>query len=305
MTATVRGISAEGGRGGSINTDLVRTYTVTYLVYTDDRDDGPQQVMNAFGVPRIGDQYYPGNDLDGSAIVTDVRPNQVSGSPWEWEVQVDYSTDSDEPEEEENPLLHPPDISWGFQDRRILIPGRYNSASSPNPSKDLELGITNPAGELFDPQPEMDISEPILTVKRNVATIDVGEFMAIANCVNSDSFYGADPRQLRLKPPTAQNAYDREIGQYWQVTYQLVYKYDTWDVQILNQGTFYLDGSSKPQPFKDNEGHRRVGLLTTTGAAINSSDTDQIGRYFSGGDDPTFTRLRVYREINFSSLGII
>lgn len=303
MVATVRGISASG-RSGSIDIESQREYTVTYLVYTNDRNDGPQQVRAAFGIPSIGDVYMPGNDYDASAIVTAKRVTQRD-SPWEWEVEVTYSTDvGDEPDQPENPLDKPPEISWGAQERRIIVPGKYNSASAPNQNKDLELGIVAPNGELFDPQPEMDIAEPILTVTRNVASINAGELMALANCVNESDFYGAGKRELRLKPPQAQAQYDGQIGQYWKVTWQMVYKYDTWDIQVLNQGTYYL-ASNVPTPFKDTEGNRRIGLLSTDGTALNSSSADSAGRYIESGDAPTFTRLRVYREIDFNGLGII
>lgn len=302
MTATVRGIAADG-RGGSIDVDFKREYTVKYLVRTDDRSDGPATVRTAFGIPNVGDLYTPGNDFDPQAIVTNKRVSQ-GGSPWEWEVDVTYSTDvKEEPEKPASPLDEPPRVSWGFQERRILVPGRYQNPDSPSQTQDFQLGVTNSAGELYDPQPEMDISEPILTISKNVATISPSQFFSIANCVNSDTFYGSNPRQLRLRAPTAESAYDKTIGTYWQVTYGFAYKWDTWDIQVLNQGTFYKLAGWK-FPCKDKEGHRFVGLLTSTGGILNSASDEHQGTWYSGGADPSFSRFRVYREINFSSLGI-
>lgn len=302
MTATVRGIAADG-RAGSIDVDFKREYTVKYLVRTDDRKDGPSVVRTAFGIPNVGDIYTPGNDFDPQAIVTNKRVSQA-GSPWEWEVDVTYSTDvKEEPEQPESPLDEPPRISWGFQDRRILVPGYYSEAQAPDLTQNYQLGVTNSAGELFDPQPEMDISEPVLTISKNVATIDQAQFFSLANCVNSDNFYGAEPRQLRLKPPSAESAYDKTIGVYWQVTYGFVFKWDTWDIQVLNQGTYYVNGGWK-YDFKTRTGAGFVGLLTSTGGALNHNDDEWEGAYHAGGDNPSFSRLRVYREVNFSSLGI-
>jgi hypothetical protein len=301
MTATVRGIKADG-RSGSIDVDFNREYTVVYLVGTDDRSDGPQVVMSAFGIPNVGDIYTPGNDFDAQAIVIGKAPRQTS--PWEWEVDVSYSTQVEEkPEQPASPLEEPPKVSWGFQERRILVHGYYNTSLAPDARTGWDRGIFNSAGELYEPHPEVDIAEVVLNVSRNVASIDWATFFALANCVNFAPWNGADSRTLRLKAPTADSAYDRTIGTYWQVSYGVVYRYDTWDIQILNQGTFYKSGSKKVK-FTMPDGTGFVGLLTTGGDALNASSTEHIGTWYSGGADPTYTRMRVYREIDFSSLGI-
>jgi hypothetical protein len=129
--------------------------------------------------------------------------------------------------------------------------------------------------------------------------------MALANCVNSSGFYGAEARQLKMVAPQADRVYNPTVGFYFVVTYGMAYKYDTWDLQLLNQGTYYLDAFSNPTPFKDSEGNRFIGLLNATGGALNSSSDATAGRYVSGGDAPSFQRLRVFREIDFNSLGII
>lgn len=302
MTASVRGISA-GSRGGSIDRQSQREYSITYLVSTDDRGDGPQTVRTAFGIPSIGDVYQPGNDYDARAIVTSKSVTQRE-SPWEWEVEVTYSTEAGEkPEATASPLDEPADISYGFQARKILVPGYFNSPENVSEGSDLELGIVSTNGELFDPQPEIDWNEPVLTIKRNVQSISAPLLMALANCVNASPFYGAGSRTLKMNPPQAQRQYDQTVGYYWSVTYAMAFKYDTWDLQLLNQGTYHLE-SSKPTPFKDKEGNRFVGLLTTAGLALNSSSDDTKGRYIASGEAPTFTRLRVFREIDFNSLGI-
>jgi len=304
MTATVRGIRP-GDREGDVNQKGERQYTVTYLVQTDDKNDGPQTARTAYGIPAIGDVYQPGNDYDAGAVVVSKRAIETE-SPVDWEVEVTYSTDTNgKPDEamDDNPLNKPADVTYGFQARRILIPGYYNAPGSVSDSADLDLGVVAPNGELFDPQPEMEIAEPVLSISKNMATINGATMMALANCVNISPFFGAMHRQLKMNAPQAQRMYHETIGLYWAVTFQMAYKFDTWDVQILNQGTYHLDAGS-PTPFKDAEGNRFIGLLTTAGVALNSSSDDTKGRYITGGAAPTFTRLRVYREIDFNGLGI-
>lgn len=304
MTATVRGISVDG-RGGSIDLNA-REYSIVYKVGTDDRADGPSTVRIAFGIPSIGDVYAPGNDIDNAAVVISKEVEQ-GDSPWEWLVTVKYSTDIGDKQLQnleqqiDNPLLIPPEVTFGFQERRILIPGSFNNPIGPPSSGGWEAGIFAPNGELFDPQPEADYADPVLSVKKNVQTIDYATLMKLANCVNSDLFQGAEPRQLRIKPPTANRKFHKSIGYYWELAYSLVYRWETWDVQVLNQGTFYWTGgkptnvwgtTTLPKVKAIPNGQLRMVNLTTSGD-VNTSST------------PTFTRIRYYREVPFGSLGIL
>lgn len=302
MTATVRGISVDE-RGGSINKDGHREYRITYKVQTDSKSDGAAAVRTAFGIPNLGDAYNPGNDSDSQAVVISKEPNQVPGCPFEWEVEVVYSTDvgEKEPKQYSTPLDEPPDISFGFQERRILIPGRFNDPGVPDPNGNWQNGMFAPNGELFDPQPEANYADPVWTIKRNVQNISYPTFMALANCVNSDIFQGVNARQLQLKPPTAVRKWHKAIDHYWEVSYQLVFRWETWDIQVLNQGTYYW-ASGVPAAWWGSTGLRSVKkdasgcplvINLTTAGNINNTQT------------PTFTRIRYYREIIFSNLNLL
>lgn len=300
MTATVRGISVDD-RSGSINKDGVREYRVVYKVTTDDLRDGIAQVRTAFGVPSLGDPYLAGNDSDFGAVVVSKDPRIVDG--FEWEVEVIYSTDvgAREPKQYPNPLAEPPELTFGFQERRILIPGRFNDPIGPPSSKLWEQGIFAPNGELFDPQPEADYADPLWNIKKNVQDISYPALMALANCVNLDFFNGAEPRQLRFKPPTANRKWHKNIGYYWEVSYTLIYRWETWDIQIPNMGSYYFAGGKPTSVWsttinrlvkRDASGTPLIVNLTTNGD-INTSA------------NPTFTRVRFYREIAFSALQLL
>lgn len=308
MTATVRGIAAVN-RDGVIDADRDREYRVVYYVQTDDRDDGPLTARTAFGIPDIGDIYITGNDADVSAVVVSKRATQRE-SPYEWEVEVVYSTDTDrEPPPSDSPLDEPPRVSISSQSRRVLVPGYFNNPSE-RLTRTYELGIVNTAGEYYDPQPEIDIAEPVLVVERNYATVDIPLLLSISNCVNASEFYGVEARKLRMGAPRITSAFDRSIGTYWNVVFEMAYKWDTWDVQLLSQGTYSLyalgGGEYEPRQFLDKQGHPRIGLLDENGYALNASDGDEWrGVYYDGGDEPYYQTFRVYGEIDFNSLGII
>ena len=71
-------------------------------------------------------------------------------------------------------------------------------------------------------------------------------------------------------------------------------------MKILNQGTYYWDGG-KP-----------ADITSTDAKVVNDEDGNPLGlvRLTKTGDInttdvPTFTEFKVYREQNFTSLGII
>src|SRR6185503_3513482 len=133
---------------------------------------------------------------------------------------------------------------YSFQQRRILVPGRFNDPAAPPYGGDWQAGIYAPNGELFNPQPEVEINEPVLRIKRNVDSINPQSFLTLANAVNADPFQGAEPRQLKLSAPEAVRKFNKQIGFYWEVSYGIVFRWETWDIQVLNQGTFYWESGT-------------------------------------------------------------
>lgn len=309
MTATVRGVKPDG-RGSSINRELQTDYTVTYLVTTDDAHDGPSEVRQAQGIPAIGDIYSVGNDFDVRAVATEKRVS-ARESPTEWEVEVSYSTvigKKPDQENDQNPITQDVEVSFTAQQRTRVLAGYYANPALPQSLRDLDAPVVSSNGEPFDPQPEVDVSDPVMTMRKNFQSINIPYLLSLGNTVNASEFYGADARALRLSPPQMTLAFDPSVGEYWQVTFEFIYREETWDLQLLNTGTYYIDANGKKFPFKDEEGRPFVGLLDADGGALNwgvAGTEGQWGRYISGGDAPTFSRLRVYREVDFNSLGII
>lgn len=307
MTVTVRGIKKGGGVEGSQSIEQDE-YTVIYYVVTDERRDGPRTIMTAFGIPNIGDTYVAGHDFDNAAVVIDKSARQRDDCPFEWDVTVTYSTAPESDPSafaQDNPLLQPAEISYGFQARRVLIPGSYNDPLGPPNDNAWQQGIFAPNGELFDPQPEWELYEPVLTIKRNLASISGAAFMSLANCVNSDVYQNAQPRQLRMLAPTAVRKWHRNVppmgGFYWEATFAMAFRWETWDIQVLNQGTYYFTGGKPASVWSttvarktktDDHGNPLIVNLSTNGD-INTTTT------------PTFFRRRVAREISFSNLDLL
>lgn len=58
------------------------TFNVVYLVEVSDKSDGPLVVLNASGLPMVGDSYEVGNDRDDFAFVKSVSPSPIADMMW-------------------------------------------------------------------------------------------------------------------------------------------------------------------------------------------------------------------------------
>lgn len=76
------------GWTGSDNAGSGITFNVVYLVEVDDKNDGPLVVINANGLPMVGDSYAVGNDIDPFAFVKSVNPSSVADLVWH--VTINY-----------------------------------------------------------------------------------------------------------------------------------------------------------------------------------------------------------------------
>jgi hypothetical protein len=233
-----------------------------------------------------------GAEFDDGSRVTNIAPRQDDDNPFVWEVVVTYSTLSqDEDEQDPNPLLRPADVVMSSNDSQVAVEGVFRD--DPN-AEDDQLGgpVANAAGEIFDPPPMMDVSRPVLTITRNEATVNSIFLMGFANSVNAETFFGAQPRQLKMSAPQFRNVFENGL-QFWTVTYQMEFRTDTWDSQIVNQGTFHLNaGSTVTTVFTHDDGTPRLGNLTTDGFKL------------AVGADTTFVRSKIYKEKFFSTLGL-
>lgn len=191
--------------GGAGSEGPVRTYSRTHQVITDDPLDGPQTVMFARGIPRLGEIYKSGNDIDHGALCVNVDPQAQSGSRIEWKVRSDYSNkdigdlkrelgsgsggqaDSGKPgtgankdkkdsKDQYDPTAQEPKFTVGY--RPVVRPLVRDVKGKL---------VVNSAGDPFDPPPEYEDLMPVLRMTRQVPA---GKFDLTAKIngrvVNSD-----------------------------------------------------------------------------------------------------------------------
>src|SRR5437763_1908816 len=81
------------GRGMSLGERWKRNYMREFQVYTNNRNDGPLQVLNAVGIPLYSSYVnIDGSESDPLALANNIRPQQDSEDPFKWTVQVSYSS---------------------------------------------------------------------------------------------------------------------------------------------------------------------------------------------------------------------
>ena len=299
-----------------------RYYKRVYLVVVDDlKDDGPI-VERAFGLPYAGQIYVSERSYDDGAKCYNKQCNQIS--LLHWEVTCEYSTKQDSGgggDSSKNPELDPPVYTWGVTQLREIVTGqsRFKSGNSPidqdpsNPNAEVNLtlldstGIVNSAYEPYVPPAEMDRLIPTLTVERNETIFNHRYMLWYVNSVNSNMWYGWWPRTIKCASITGSLQVKLVNGKprkYWKVQYVFHFNIFTWDLFLLDIGSYYLKGGNSATPLVKvpfmKKGVPSLGLLDAVGDASTASSN------MTPGSAPIsrFNRYTVLSEVDFGALMI-
>lgn len=302
--AVVQVTEQEGSLGGEDNQKGEFTFSRTFFVKTDSVNDGPQVVLSSPLLPAQNEPYQVGYDNDPTAIVNRRSARLVRGHNRYWEVNVFYSSAAETQQGgETNPFDRPPVLNWGFE--------RYQKAID----KDLDdQAIINSAAEPYDPPVEVDDSRPTLTITRAEASFNYTKAIEYQDSVNLDSFYGFEPGQAKIAGITGRGPIKEGDVTYWDVTYEIQFRREGWQLIILDAGFRYYDSSDsdKLKIFKDDQGNplNQPGLLNGLGDKLYGSKTtikQQVGVYWEPVEvatPPQYNRFRVYKEKAFGALGL-
>ena len=270
-----------------------------WLIQTAHRNISRFAIQAWPGLPQVGDIYIVGNDVIQSLRCKRRRLRPRDDSDVLWEMEVEYSSKQKEDKqegEEENPLDKPPEIDIDFETYQTVAEGALfdeDTQDDDGAAVDSQFAwtkaLTTSAGEPFDPQPEVDQVRPVLNITYNEANLNIRALMFYANRVNSVAWLGCPPRTWKMGGPRIHRVQEAE-HRYWTISLTFTFNKQTWDLQILNQGTYFLDAGSDKASFTDANGERIVGLLAGDGTEL------------AEGADPTFERYRVYREGDFNEI---
>lgn len=312
--------SAEGREGsrGQIGRRLYRRHLIAI---TNNPHTAQKEVESSPLIPQPYAFYQTATELDLGAVVRVVHATQRDKNRLVWDVFLEYDS---EYELRDNPLAEPPDIAddselvdeavyavtdWDFDPN-----ASQNSAAADPRNAIVANGYTRgdfctSAGEPFDPPIKTQVVRPIIRFSRNEASaVPLATKLLFEGCVNLTQWCGLQPRQawLRSWRRSSHVQKSNDVGipdiYYIRSEYTFALKAETWDLQIPDVGSYYLDYSSGAAVRKafvhEGTGHPRLGRLDHSVGA-------QPGKKLAAGQDVQFLRFsKLRRAVDFAPLGI-
>jgi len=210
------------------NSRGVRTYTRTFTVTVNSRDDGPYTAGSAAGLPRIGSVH----DDDPGAWCVDLDVRATDG----WTVYTVVATYDSTVEMSENPLFQPVDIEWdGEQYDEALVIDRNGDA------------VLNSAGDPFlDARRER--TRRVVTATKNIAAVP-SWIITSEDAVNSSAFlldgFTIPAGKAKLGAPRLGRWQTRNGVRFREMTMRFTLNKDGWLYAPLDAGFRYRNGSNE------------------------------------------------------------
>lgn len=310
------------GRRGSKGENGRRTYTRRFKVLTDSAHDGVKTVLSAPLLPQIWNVYQTASETDDGAVVVRHDPAQDPKRRTLWFIDVHYDTQYER--KDDDPFADPVELEFDFEPYQEPLAGSpvtsylgqfadsENGVADPKAKDNITrfgAGITNSAGEPFDPPASRESSRPVVRLTRNEPNFLPNVAAHYVNSVNLSPWSGLEARVAMLKGIKTSfqvrkfNIVGKPDIYYFRTTYHFALKRETWDLSLLNIGTYYLSAAA---------------TFTTDGAVSNDvaklikrADGRPVkvllaadGTKLAAGSNPTFRRFRVAPEREFAALNI-
>jgi hypothetical protein len=292
--------------------------TRKFLVESNNFGDGPMIVSSAPGIPRPLSYYFTLNESNPYVRCRSVDCERKEPNSLFWVVTAHYSTPTPKEGREksgtgtdtdgayENPLLELAEIETTFETVQMPVTAPVKNVQLQDANGNPVAGGTHTgntercqssAGEIFVPPPSYDSSHLVLQITRNEDITTPHPYLATVymDTCNSDTVFGVAPGTCKMKAITCKRETKQLAGgtifPYLRVTYVIHVK-ATWDLQLLDSGSYYLDSSSGTQvqkAFLDQQGNPIQGILDGTGHK---------------GTTPVYTLYRVYARQPFAPLNL-
>ena len=271
-----------------------RTYKIKWLVEAASPNEGPASIANATGLPAIGSTWAFASDVDAWAFcwpnlkVAPVLTKEKSGY---WTVENTFTTkplNRCQDTAIENPLNEPDRISGSF----VKYTREATEDKDGNP-------IVNSAHEQYrGAAVEIDMNRPTVTIEKNLSSRPLSTFAPMIDTLNDATLWGLPTQCIKLSNVSwTRNLYGT-CTYYYTVSYEFDVRYDTFDKQILDEGTMVLaEGGNVNNPedfikYKDLNGENSRVIL------------DGAGQPWDGTGSPYYHDVKFYSVSNFLSLGI-
>lgn len=256
-------------------------FTLTYRIRTDNHLDGPSSIYNDPKFPfQENDVYSIGNDYNPNAVARPAEIVNVDNSPrFDWIATIEFG----EPLPPDNPLLQPPTYEWLF-----------NQSERPLERDATGKPIRNTAGDRFDDIITREDSQPILKVTRNEPAEMLAFGADLRDTVNRDVWRGAPRRTVKFQPPRAVSAYHKDIGIYYQKSYEFKFSDQTWRIVALNQGLREKKDGKVTEIISESE---RTPIQTP-------ELLDRDGKKLQPGSTPVWLEFDGYPETSFPAFEV-
>ena len=294
------------GRSGSADKKYRREITEVYRVETNSTSDGWPTVLVQTGnaglddpIPNLWSTYNIGNSFDFGIYLQDKRGQleNPAESNQRWLVTCTWRAPEpgDDPEngdDEDNPLLRATKYRLDWANYSRVATKDKNGTT-----------IENSAGVEFDPPIEIDDARPVLVCTRNEWPLGsiIANSIQYKNAINTDSFYGAGPREAKVESIVCGDIMNENGVQFYQVTYRFQFNDQKWDITVVDQGFSHLDENGELVDAMER---------TVTGSDVEwTKVSEPVGLKTDGtrqakGVDKLFKEFRVYPELSFSALGL-
>ena len=246
-----------GATGNVQREPLGASYTAIYRVQTDDPLDQAQTLLlwAQVNIAPLGSPYvYAGDTAASVARLDRIRAERDPGSTVVWNLIFDYTTPQDEDGEDEDgdptldPLKFRPRISMQTVQytrpvhKAMFLGGFHGHAARAIPRGELSAPMSSLIVP-YNPLPEMDDSRVVLSIEKNVATVNGNEVGGLANLVNKNTFtidkfgFRMVFEEFTVKTRDWDVQLRRQNGiDFWEVKMSMDYKQNGWEEELLDIG---------------------------------------------------------------------
>lgn len=317
----ITGFKELAGRSGVIGEDSTRSF----LFFTDSPNHTEHDIYFNRNCPRIGSQH-PNRKFSLFYLKRgNLTVSQRSGSErLLWDVVAKYTqleAGEEPPEEQTEPQASEfeepdfqPHVSIEFEDYSAPIELGINTSGAYDADSPAGFGaypVVNSALEPYETPPEIFKQNTIIRVTKNMRLRNSlwKTARSLKNTVNTDRFTyrrgtyveSVEPYQCRLKIRIGEQQEYRDksgrLRSYANLECQFIIKEITWNVDILDHGTVYLDtpgktiatriadddwglaGGTKQLPIEDDNRNNIPGLLDGTGERLTAGEASVFNRY--------------------------
>jgi len=274
------------GRGASEKREGEADFTLSYLAVSNSAEDDATIVLADSRIPAM----YTVHPKNLNCRVVDRDAKQESEGYFTWMVNVTYSSKwFDQAKSDPNPLARPDQESWSTKDTQ-----------EPFVSDLDDVAVVTTTEETFDPPIMRDVGRLVLSIEKNLASVDPQTALEFHHAINDTDFRGFPAGQAKIMSISWAEQFEGESS-YQKLRLTIEFNANGWEhLKPLNQGYMELDPNdiTRYRQILDRSGQpiSKPRLLDENGQQLDlTSDPPQ---------DPVFLSFRAYQRKDFTLLGI-